>query len=697
MAKKTYDIKDFPKMYERGLKYHHAGDHVRAVAELLPLVEFKPKVADPYKLCALSFNSLKNFEEGMRVVDIARSVIPYDFELELMKVDSLISLGRFDEAIALVNDAAEKNPDNIDVLNFQVLTYQRTNRVKDGLDSARALVEKDPGNARHLNSLGMAHMAMQDYYEAAKIFIKAAEINPQYYPTLMNLATCFDNTKNYAMAVQFFDHALKVVPHSGLAICGKALILSNHGMVQEMLPEFERGLDFLQTQAHNVDNYKLHFSNYVFYIHYVPGVPRQKILDQIHKWRDQVCAYIKEKPRTSFENAPDPDRKLRLGMISNSFARHPVTWMTLAAMKNLDKDKFELVLFPDIAEAKRDDVTHRYFSYADKVVDLRGIPQSEALEVIRAENIDIMLELTGHSEGGGRLPLAAARMAPVQVKWVGGLFDTTGLPQMDWILGDAIEIPDGHEKWYDERVYRMPDDYIVYEPPGYVGEVKPLPAVKNGYVTFGNMNNLTKTNSFTIELWSRILHAVPGSRLLMKVSRLDDVYARKNLEDHFARYGIGIDRLIMEAGDKHKAFMETYNRVDIALDPHPYSGGLTTCEALWMGVPVITLPGETFAGRHAATHLHNAGYPDWVVDSGDDYVALAVKWANDLEGLSRLRESMREKVRVSPLCDGPLFARNFERAMRHMWADWCDEKTKQKATGSATMVTPPKPKKKKKK
>ena len=155
---------------------------------------------------------------------------------------------------------------------------------------------------------------------------------------------------------------------------------------------------------------------------------------------------------------------------------------------------------------------------------------------------------------------------------------------------------------------------------------------------------------------------------------MDTPFAKNHVEEQFAKHGIGIDRLILEGGEPQKQFMESHSRCDIALDPHPYAGGLTTCEALWMGVPVVTLPGETFAGRHAATHLYNAGLPDWIAKDEQDYIDIAEKWANDLEGLAELRAGLREQVANSPLTDGPRFARNLEKALRFMWEDWCDEK-----------------------
>lgn len=198
-----------------------------------------------------------------------------------------------------------------------------------------------------------------------------------------------------------------------------------------------------------------------------------------------------------------------------------------------------------------------------------------------------------------------------------------------------------------------------------------MPAYEKGYVTFGNLNNACKTNAATIALWSKILARVPDSRLLLKTNGMATEMVRERILRGFAEYGIEAERIVCEGGGPHKEFVGAYNRIDIALDPWPYTGGLTTCEGLWMGVPVVTMPGPTFAGRHAATHLVNAGLPEWVREDADAYVEWAVEQAANKTKLSTLRAGLRDKVAASPLADGKRFAANFEAALRHMWQDFC--------------------------
>ncbi|MCD8570241.1 MAG: tetratricopeptide repeat protein [Alphaproteobacteria bacterium] len=701
MTVKTKQLSSYyTDLYKEAMDIAQKGQLREAIKKVEEIIALRPKEAAVYIFCSMCYGALGELNKAVEITRLGIEHAELQPDLYKYGTQYYYLMGAYKEAYQFIDEGLDAFPGNELLLFMHTVVVGRL----PGHDSSKArkmlleLLDKNPDNHEALVSMGSILSAEEEIPKSTEYLVRSLRVKPDYVPAIIKLADNLVKLKDESRAVNLLDSALKINPDAAMALLNKSLIMGNHGLVQEAMPILNRGLDLLGGQNDDKSIALIYFSNKVFYIHYVPDVDRKEIFDLIQEWYELNCGHLTPKPRLSFDNKVDKNKKLRVGFISFSFVRHPVTWMTLAALDNLDRSQFELICYSDVKKHKQDDVTKRYYEMCDEVYDLKGMGNSDVVEKIRNDKIDILFELTGHSEGGKRLPVAAERVAPVQVKWVGGLFNTTGVPAIDWILGDKIEIPEGDEKWYTERVYRMPDDYIVYEPPKYVDEVSALPALKNGYVTFANTNNLTKTNSYTVELWSKILKAVPRSRLLMKLNKLDTPFAMQHFEEAFAKHGIGIDRLVFEGGSPHKIFMETYHRIDIVLDPHPYTGGLTTCEALWMGAPVITLPGETFAGRHAATHLYNAGMEDWIAKDEDDYIALAVKWANDLEGLAKLRAGLREKVRNSPLCDGPRFARNFEKAMRFMWEDWCDEKLSEKSSVSpAKVIKPPKPKKKRKK
>lgn len=363
----------------------------------------------------------------------------------------------------------------------------------------------------------------------------------------------------------------------------------------------------------------------------------------------------------------DADKKpLTVGLLGNErlLRSHPVMLLTLLGLEGLDPTSVRLRVYTDGAVVQPDRYTERLQKIAPEWCDIAGISDAAAAEKIRADGVDVLVFLSGHTEC--RLLIAAHRAAPVQVLW-GGHWGTSGLDAMDWIIGDAPQIPEGFEKWYAEKVYRMLDGVGVYLPPDMAPAIGPLPLKDNGVVTFGSLNRSVKLTSATLDLWGRVMAAVPDARLLLRDKHFSHTERVAELTEQFAARGVSADRLIFEGGASHAEFLETYNRIDIALDTQPYSGGLTTCEAMWMGVPVLTLPGHTYTACHSASHLANVGLGEWIAETADDFVAKAADWATRSGDLETLRATLRERMAASPLCDGPRFAGNLEAAFRHMW------------------------------
>lgn len=662
---------------------------------LYDLVRFKPEQVVAYNMAAKAAIFAGHHDRAEEAIETGLKRFPKDAELFINKAALLQSTGRIEEAEKVLEKLSEIYPDHESLASAWGAFYAHTGRKADSLELLLDDLEKNPNDVMKLNLVGFLFSEFGDHIQATEYYIRALRIDPQNLNVLSNIGNAFQVQNETELAIQFLDEGLKIDPDYGPIVCAKASILANHGFSQEMMPEYERGLaQIRKDDTIKISQYMAHKSNYVFYMHYAPGVPRQKIYDEILDWQKKLCADIEEKPAVEFENKTDRGRKLRLGLISTGFKIHPVGQMIIAALKNLNRDAFEIYSYFDAEEKENDFIVDAIKGLSDRVHSSMHIDNHFLVEQIRDDNIDILIEMTGHAEGGKRLPLVAHRVAPVQVKWVGGLFNTSGIPQMDWLITDHVETPEGDDKWYTEKLYRMPDDYIVYNPPFYAPKVKSLPAKENGFITFGNLNNPAKTNSYSIKMWSKILKEVPNSKLMLKSRKFMEEFVQKHLYESFAKNGIEADRLIIEGGEKHQQFLNVYNRIDIALDPHPYTGGLTTCEAIWMGVPVVTLPGETFAGRHAATHLTNADLSQFIAKDEQDYIDIAVRWAKDIEGLEKLRSGLREHVSKTPLVDGPKFAKNLEVGLRHMWAEWCDMKEE---ADKPPVISKPKPKAKRKK
>jgi predicted O-linked N-acetylglucosamine transferase (SPINDLY family) len=322
------------------------------------------------------------------------------------------------------------------------------------------------------------------------------------------------------------------------------------------------------------------------------------------------------------------------------------------------------------ATLEEDDLTARIRPYFSSWVSTLGLNDEELARRIHAHAVDILFDLAGHT-GRNRLPVFAWKPAPVQVTWLGYL-GTTGVPGMDYLLADGYAIPVGEDDQFSEAIWRLPDSYLCLTPPALDVAVDEPPALANGYVTFGSFNNLSKVNAAVVACWAKLLHAVPGSRLYLKARQLGYPETRKGVLEQFEEQGLEAVRITLEGWAAERAeALRAYQRVDIALDTFPYPGITTTSEALWMGVPVMTLKGDRFISHQGETILGNLGLADWIAADGDDYVRRAAGFAANPVALSGLRRDLRRRLIASPLCDAPRFARNLETALRGMWLRWC--------------------------
>jgi predicted O-linked N-acetylglucosamine transferase (SPINDLY family) len=336
-------------------------------------------------------------------------------------------------------------------------------------------------------------------------------------------------------------------------------------------------------------------------------------------------------------------------------------------LEHLDRDRFEVVCY--YTRSEQDDFSSRIEAASKEWHHVYGKPNDALAARIREERIDILFDLSGHS-ADHRLLVFTRRPAPIQITWL-GYVGTTGLTTMDYLIADRFHVPPGVEEHYVEKILRMPDGYACFDPPAEAPELGPLPALERGHVTFGSFNNLSKITPEVVALWAQIIRRVPRSRLLLHAPALGGATARRRISHSFVAAGGDPARLELRGTLRRPELLAAYNTIDVALDPFPYSGGVTTCEALWMGVPVVTSPGETFASRHSFSHLSNVGLTETIAADHCAYVDRAVALAGDVAHLADLRAGLRERVASSPLCDGPRFAAHFMSLLRDVWRRWC--------------------------
>jgi len=364
--------------------------------------------------------------------------------------------------------------------------------------------------------------------------------------------------------------------------------------------------------------------------------------------------------------SPGTRKRIRIGYLSADLYAHPVGYFLEGVIPAHDRNRFEIVVFSPYTE--RDELTAALKRSAEHWVVLHGTDRLEIVRQIRAWQLDIAVDMAGHT-GGNYLDLFARRLAPLQITW-GGYPGSTGLESMDHILADQVALPPEDRPYYTERPLYLPHGYVSFRPPADAPLVGSLPALTTGCITFGSFNTVQKLNSSTLALWGAVLRALPGSRLFLKSKGFDDPLVCSAFLEKLAAEGVSSDRILLEGYAPRRELLAAYHQVDIALDPVPYQGGVTVLEALWMGVPTLVLRGKRppFV-RHAESHLTQAGVADWIVASEDVYVATALAWGSNLAGLSTLRSRLRQQMAASPICDTVAFTRDLEAAFTQVWSE----------------------------
>lgn len=410
-------------------------------------------------------------------------------------------------------------------------------------------------------------------------------------------------------------------------------------------------------------------SNLIVSYNYQPDLPPESLLAEAVKF-GQVAAQ-NTRPFKEWNVGKEPERKLRIGLVSGRFASGPVGYFlegTLASIKARQSEEVEFVGYTN--HFLMDELTDRIRQNCVLWRQVHTLSDMQFAQTVFSDQVDILIDLAGHSPNN-RLTVFAWRPAPVQITWL-DYFATTGMPGVDYLIADPWLLHPDDERFFTERIYRLPQTRLCFTPPDIPVPVSDLPAQKNGYVTFGCFNNLVKVTDSVVALWSRILESTPNSRLVLMAPQLIDPNVINSLARRFADSGVARDRIILQAPLPRKEYLEAYGQIDIVLDPFPFTGATTTAEALWMGVPVLTLAGNRFVARQGVSLLMNVGLPEWVCNSEEDYLGKAQRYASDIEQLAGLRKKLREQLEGSPVCDAKLFAQNFLDMLRTLWTtEYC--------------------------
>ncbi len=630
-----------------------------AIAHYRNALRFQPGNAAAHTNLANVLKTRGQDDEAIAHYQKALVLDPSSADARYNLGNALRVLGRVEEAVDEYKKAIALNPRLADAHYNLGLALRELEQLDAAVESYENALRINPDLADVHNNLGNALAKLKRQEEAIVHYQNALAIDATYAKAHYNLGNVLRDLNRYVRATESFRRAVEIEPQFAEAHANLGITLREHGLLDEALASFRRSLVIRPDPiAH---------SGLIFTMHSHPRFDAAAILAEARRWN--ACYVQPLALRTpTYPNDRSPDRRLKIGYLSTDFKRHPVGYLFAPVLAAHNKRKFEIICYSGVEG--RDDLTEEFAAHSDHWRDVVDITDDALAEMIREDSIDVIVDLAGHTKGN-RLLTLARKPAPIRVCG-GGHYGVTGVDGVQYLLSDRFHTPPGSDAYYSEQLICLPDDYICYRPPPDTPPVAKLPALGRGHVVFGCYNNLSKITANVIRVWTEILTCVPDSKIRLQTHALNDSATRDRIRGLFESHGIDGSRVELEGPVSHIELLDNYRVIDIALDPFPYSGGLTTCEALWMGVPVITVRGGTFAGRHSTSHLSNVGFERLVTETETDYIAAATRLACDLNGLATIRQSLRTKMAASPLCDGERYTRNLEVAFRKIWTKWCE-------------------------
>ncbi|MEI6719592.1 MAG: tetratricopeptide repeat protein [Betaproteobacteria bacterium] len=565
-------------------------------------------------------------------------------------------------SIAAYRRAVEQDPGYADAWVNLGLALAESGQAQASLDSFLNAIRAQPGHVEaHVNlAAGLAGFGLTD--QGLAVLERARELRPDDPSVLSNLGAVLIQGSKPEEAIGHLRRALSLAPESAQALVNLGMALRGPGVQGESIDLLRRGLALAPDDAYS-------HSNLLLSLCYTGGVGPGEIVEAARAFGARPFALTSRVGMTDAGTRiePDPARRLRIGYVSPDFRTHSVAYFAEPVLEHHDRSAFEVFCYS--VSALEDATTLRLKSRADHWRSCYSMPDAALAQLVREDRIDILVDLAGHT-AQHRLTAFAHKPAPVQVTWL-GYPSTLGLPAIDYRISDPRVDPPGYEQFNAESLLRLPGSYFCYRP-GPAPTVGPLPAAAHKPITFGSFNALPKISDETVALWARVLREQPDSRLVIKTRLLAEAPARERVSSAFAASGVDMGRVeLIPWEDTTASHLESYNRIDIALDTFPFNGATTTCEALWMGVPVVSLCGETHASRMGCSILAAAGLPELVAESADAFAAIAAGLAGDRPRLAGLRAGLRDRLRASPLFAEKDFTRGLESAYRAAWAQWC--------------------------
>lgn len=688
------------QLLELALQHHQAGDLPQAETLYRQVLQMQSTHADAWHLLGVLAHQKRNYSVAVELIKKAialNGVAPTFYnnlgnafqELEQLTTaiecyqraltlepqfaeahnnlgNVFILQGSLIEAVACFQRALSLNPNYVNAYKNLGIALNELGKFAEAIHCYQRALGLNPNNAEVYHHLGKVFKNLAKFTEAEACYQRALELNPTSPDAYNDLGNTLQEEGKFLEAETCFRHALALDATFGEAYHNLGNLLKDHGMLEEAIKLYRQAL---QIKPMGVTQ-----SGLLFTLNYVSSYDRATLFSEHQQFNHQYVLPLAHliKPHLNQRN---PGRKLKIGYVSPDFHRHSVAYFIESLLTQHDHQQFEFYYYYN--NRKNDEVTQRLQSLADHWFTCIGLSDEALAERIRQDQIDILVDLAGHT-GNNRLLVFAQQPAPVQVTYL-GYSNTTGLTTIHYRLTDNYTDPEGvADKFSSEQLIRLPGSYFCYQPPAISNPLpnQRLPVIQNGYLTFGSFNNYAKLSLSIIAIWAQLLRLVPDSKLLVKARSLNHTATQQACQERFAKLGIPADRLILTGyAPTMTDHLSLYNQVDIALDSFPYNGATTTCETLWMGVPVVTLVGETHVARMGLSILSAVGLTELIASTEEEYLTICLKLANNIDDLQNLRANIRARMKASPLMDAPIFTRHLEEAYRQMWERWCCPET----------------------
>ena len=609
---------------------------------------------------AVAHHRAGRLEQAAELYRRVRNFLPNNFDAVQLSGVIALQQGKPAEAAELLARALKLEPKSPVCAMRLGVALNAVGRAQEAEHFSRLAVQLDPNFAEGWSNLASCLKSQDRLHEAIDCHHRALTLKPDFAMGWYNYGLALSIFGRFAEALRAHDRALAADPTYAKGHYGRAQALQQSYRIPEAVAAYDRFLA-LEPQSHEARSYRL------LALNNLDAITREQLFAEHVKFNQAVGEF----PVPGFRRDANPERRLRVAMLSPDFRAHSVAYFLEPLLRHLDAGQFELYLYHD--HFRVDAVSERFKSLATVWRNFVGQTNPVVEQTIRADEPDIIIDLAGHTGMTTRLSLYARHLAPVQINYL-GYPNTTGLSAMHYRFTDAIADPDEAQAFATEELVRFSSSAWIYQPPDATPEIDPLPSAENRPVTFGCFNNLAKINDATLALWARVLAAVPDSRLVLKGWGLAEDATRQHYLARCAAAGLPADRIeLCERTAEVSEHLALYHRVDISLDTFPYHGTTTTCESLWMGVPVVTLLGDRHAARVSASLLTAAGHPEWIAHSPDEYVQLATGLAADRTKLSALRANLRAELKSSALFDYAGQASRFGSALRQCWRSHCHQ------------------------